>query len=529
MHGLAHFLDIAMFVAVCVALLAGFPVAFTLSGVAFVFGIIGYVLGVFDMSFFLAFPQRIFGTMINEVLIAVPLFVFMGVMLERSKVAEELLETMGRLFGKMRGGLGISVTIVGALLAASTGIVGATVVTMGLLSLPTMLRYGYSPRVATGSIAASGTLGQIIPPSIVLVILGDQLSNAYQKAQLDMGIFSPDTVSVGDLFAGALIPGLMLVGLYMLYQVAVAIFRPESSPPMPAAEAGSVSLGKVLHALLPPILLIIAVLGSILAGVATPTEAAAVGAVGAILLAGYRLNEDRPWPVYLAGLSLIALLILINYVDLRVARTEIPTGDRIGIWVATGLCLVLAYGGLVSLWRVFHGDVLVPVMRTTTQITAMVFVILIGAALFSLVFRGLGGEEMVHAALTGLPGGALGAMIAVMLLMFVLGFFLDFLEIVFVVVPLVAPILLTLEMADGSTMSPVWLGIMMAVNLQTSFLTPPFGFALFYLRGVAPPTVKTMDIYKGIIPFVFIQVLALVVLWYVPVLATWLPKVVYGG
>ncbi len=527
MEGFAHTLDLLMFVAACVVLMAGYPVAFTLGGVALVFGFLGYVLGVFDFSFFLAFPQRIFGTMTNEVLIAVPLFVFMGVMLERSRVAEELLETMGRLFGKMRGGLGISVSIVGALLAASTGIVGATVVTMGLLSLPTMLRYGYSPRLATGSIAAAGTLGQIIPPSIVLVILGDQLSNAYQKAQLDMGIFSPETVSVGDLFAGALIPGLVLVGMYMLYQVLTAIIRPESSPAMPEAEAGDVGLGKALHALVPPVVLIVAVLGSILAGVATPTEAAAVGAVGAILLAGYRTDESRPWPVYIAGLSLIGVLVLTSFMDLRVARTEIPAADMIGIWGAAALCLGVGYGLLVSMIRVLRGDVLIPVMRTTTQITSMVFVILIGAALFSLVFRGLGGEEMVHEVLHGMPGGALGAMIAVMLLMFVLGFFLDFLEIVFVVVPLVAPILLTLEMPDGSTMSPVWLGIMMAVNLQTSFLTPPFGFALFYLRGVAPPSVRTMDIYRGIIPFVIIQVIALVVLWYVPALATWLPTIVY--
>ena len=528
MEAFQHSLDILMFVVVCIVLMAGYPVAFTLSGVALVFGVVGYMAGVFDLSFFLAFPQRIFGTMTNEVLIAVPLFVFMGVMLERSRVAEELLETMGRLFGKMRGGLGISVTIVGMLLAASTGIVGATVVTMGLLSLPTMLRYGYSPRLATGAIAASGTLGQIIPPSIVLVILGDQLSNAYQKAQLDMGIFSPETVSVGDLFAGALIPGLVLVGMYMIYQLSMAFFRPESSPAMPAAEAGEVGLGKALHALLPPILLIVAVLGSILAGVATPTEAAAVGAIGAILLAGYRLDEAKPWPIYIAGLSLIGVLVLTGFMDLRVARTEIPTGDWIGIWLAILFCLGIAFGLLISLMRVLRGNVLVPVMQTTTQITAMVFVILIGAALFSLVFRGLGGEEMVHQVLTGMPGGALGAMIAVMLLMFFLGFFLDFLEIVFVVVPLVAPILLTLEMPDGGTMSPVWLGIMMAINLQTSFLTPPFGFALFYLRGVAPASVRTMDIYRGIIPFVFIQLIALIVLWYLPALATWLPKVVYG-
>ena len=526
--GIAHLLDLLMFVTVCVLLISGYPVAFTLAGTALIFALLGYVLGAFDLSFLGAFPNRIFGTMTNQVLLAVPLFVFMGVMLERSKVAEELLETMGKLFGPMRGGLGISVSIVGALLAASTGIVGATVVTMGLLSLPTMLKRGYSKELACGSISAAGTLGQIIPPSIVLVVLGDQLSNAYQKAQLDMGIFAPKTVSVGDLFAGALLPGLMLVGMYILYQVAVAILRPHAAPAMPPEEGDDLTIGKVVHALIPPVVLIISVLGSILGGIATPTEAAAVGAVGATLLAGYRLDEARPIPIYLAAVCLVGVLVLTSYVDLRVARTEIPTGDMIAIWVAVALCLGIAYGLLVSLVRVFRANVLVPVMQSTTQITCMVFVILIGAALFSLVFRGLGGEEMVHEILTGLPGGAVGAIIAVMALMFVLGFFLDFLEIVFVIVPLVAPVLLTLDMPNGQPMDPVWLGVMMAVNLQTSFLTPPFGFALFYLRGVAPPTVRTMDIYRGAIPFVGIQLLALVVLWFMPALATWLPKVVYG-
>ncbi len=528
MEGLAHSLDIMMFAAVCVLLLAGFPVAFTLAGTALIFGAIGYAFGVFDLSFFSAFPQRIFGTMTNEVLIAVPLFVFMGVMLERSKVAEELLETMGKLFGPLRGGLGISVSLVGALLAASTGIVGATVVTMGLLSLPTMLKNGYNPKIATGSIAAAGTLGQIIPPSIVLVILGDQLSNAYQKAQLEMGLFSPDTVSVGDLFAGALLPGLMLVSMYILYQIGMAILKPEGSPAMEIAPEDVVTWNKVLNALVPPVVLIIAVLGSILYGIATPTEAAAVGAVGATLLAGFRLRSDRPWPILLAAGALIVVLVLTGFMDLRVQRTVIPTRDMAGIAIAALCCVTIAVGLLIALVRVFRKNVLVPVMRTTTQITCMVFVILIGASLFSLVFRGLGGEEMVHELLNQMPGGAAGAIIAVMLLMFVLGFFLDFLEIVFVVVPLVAPILLTLPMPNGEPMSPVWLGIMMAVNLQTSFLTPPFGFALFYLRGVAPPEVRTMDIYRGIIPFVFIQMLSLIVLWYFPDLAIWLPKAVYG-
>ncbi len=529
MEALAHALDGLMFATVCVFLLAGFPVAFTLAGTALIFAALGYSAGAFDPAFLSAFPQRIFGTMTNEVLIAVPLFVFMGVMLERSKVAEELLETMGRLFGRLRGGLGISVSIVGALLAASTGIVGATVVTMGLLSLPTMLKRGYSKRLACGSIAAAGTLGQIIPPSIVLVILGDQLSNAYQKAQLDMGIFSPETVSVGDLFAGALIPGLILVGFYMLYQIVMAIVKPESSPAMPEEELGEVTAMQMVHALVPPIVLIVAVLGSILAGVATPTEAAAVGAIGAILLGGYRLEENRPIPIYVAAFSLVGVLALALDFDLRVARDVIGVRDMVGIVLAVAFCLGLGWGLLVAIWRVFRHNVLTEVVRSTTQISSMVFVILIGAALFSLVFRGLGGEEMVHEALTGIPGGAVGAMLAVMLLMFFLGFFLDFLEIVFVVVPLVAPILLQMEMPNGELMSPVWLGIMMAINLQTSFLTPPFGFALFYLRGVAPPEVRTTDIYVGIIPFVFIQVLALVMLWYLPVLATWLPTVIYGN
>jgi len=528
MGTLAHSLDVIMFAAVCVFLLAGFPVAFTLAGTALLFAGLGWLFGAFDLSFLGALPQRIYGTMTNEVLIAVPLFVFMGVMLERSKVAEELLETMGKLFGSLRGGLGISVSIVGALLAASTGIVGATVVTMGLLSLPTMLKNGYSPRLASGSIAAAGTLGQIIPPSIVLVILGDQLSNAYQKAQLSLGNFAPDTVSVGDLFAGALIPGLMLVGLYILFQVAMAIVKPQSSPAMVIAEGEGVGIGDLMRALVPPVVLIVAVLGSILAGVATPTEAAAVGAVGAVLLGGYRALGKRAWPVLGAAAALVGVLVLTSFMDLRIQRTEIPPAGVAGIALAAVFCVTILGGLAIALVKLQRDGVLGEVMRGTTQITAMVFLIMMGATLFSLVFRGLGGEEMVHALLENIPGGAAGAMLAVMAVMFVLGFFLDFLEIVFVVVPLVAPTLLMLDMPNGEPMSPVWLGIMLAVNLQTSFLTPPFGFALFYLRGVAPPEVKTADIYRGIIPFVVIQLSSLIVLWYLPELATWLPRIIYG-
>jgi TRAP-type mannitol/chloroaromatic compound transport system permease large subunit len=447
-------------------------------------------------------------------------------MLERSKVAEELLESMGLLFGRLRGGLGISVLVVGALLAASTGIVGATVVTMGLLSLPTMLRRGYDPKLASGMICASGTLGQIIPPSIVLVILGEQISNAYVDAQREIGNWSPDPVSVGDLFAGALLPGLVLVGFYILYQIAVAWLRPKSSPAMDPAEfggeRGAALWRRIGHAMVPPIVLIVAVLGSILAGVATPTEAAAVGALGAILLAALRLDEKRGIPILAAGGALIGMLILSGLFDLRVSRDEIGGADQAAIYAAFVLAAILAWGTLVSLWRIYKNRILHEVGRSTMQISAMVFVILIGAALFSLVFRGLGGDDMVHELLSNLPGGIIGAMLVVMLIMFALGFFLDFIEITFVVVPIIAPVLLQMDI------NPVWLGVMMAVNLQTSFLTPPFGFSLFYLRGVAPPEVTTGQIYKGVVPFVLIQLLALAIIGLFPGLVTWLPKIVFG-
>ncbi len=516
-----------MVAGVCGALMLGFPVAFTLSGAAMFFGLAGYAFDVFSLSFFGVLPNRIFGVMTNEVLIAVPLFVFMGVMLERSKVAEELLDTMGALFGAMRGGLGISVCVVGALLAASTGIVGATVVTMGLLSLPTMLRRGYDPKLATGTIAASGTLGQIIPPSIVLVVLGDQISNAHQEAQRALGNWSPDPVSVGDLFAGALLPGLALVGLYVLYTGVISWLRPEAGPAIPREElmegASGGLFSRVMHALVAPAVLIVAVLGSILAGVATPTEAAAVGAAGATLLGGHRLAPDRGLPIYTAAASVVLLLVLTANVDLRVARDVISAGEWAGIVAAIAACAGVSWGLLVSLARVYRDGTLHEVNAQTVRISAMVFGIVIGAQLFSLVFRGFGGDDIVHEILSGLPGGAFGAMLVVMLVMFVLGFFLDFIEITFVVVPIVAPVLLMMDL------NPVWLGIMIAINLQTSFLTPPFGFALFYLRGVAPKEVTTGMIYRGIIPFVGIQLSMLVLLAFFPAMATWLPKVVFGG
>jgi tripartite ATP-independent transporter DctM subunit len=460
---MAELMPLLLFLAVGGVLLLGYPVALSLGGTALAFAFIGEWFGLFDPAFISALPNRIYGVMTNETLIAVPLFVFMGVMLERSRVAENLLETMALLFGPMRGGLGISVTVVGMLLAASTGIVGATVVTMGLLSLPTMLRRNYSPSLAAGTICASGTLGQIIPPSIVLVLLGDVLSAAYQQAQLDMGVFSPETVSVGDLFVGALIPGLLLVALYIGYMLGVALLRPDAAPAIPAAERPRHDWRfwlRVVQVLLPPLGLIVAVLGSILYGIATPTEAAAVGAVGALLLAATQ-----------------------GQLRLR------TLGD---------------------------------VVRQTSIVTSMVFLIFIGAAIFSLVFRGLGGEEVVTHFLTSLPGGVVGAVALVMLVMFLLGFILDFIEITFVVVPIVGPVLL------GMGLDPVWLGVMIAINLQTSFLTPPFGFSLFYLRGVAPPEVTTVQIYRGVAPFIVLQLLMLGALALFPQLATWLPKAIYS-
>ena len=516
---MSAYLDLLMFAAACLVLLLGFPVAFTLAGVALAFGLIGQSLDIFDMGFFYALPQRIYGTMTNEVLIAVPLFVFMGTMLERARVAEDLLENMSRLFAGVRGGLGISVSIVGALLAASTGIVGATVVTMSLLSLPTMLRRGYAPSLAAGSIAAAGTLGQIIPPSIVLVLLGDVIANAYQKAQLEQGIFAPETVSVGELFSGSLIPGLVLVGLYIIYQVGLAIFKPSMAPL--AEYDDDLVLSDLLGALFAPIFLIISVLGSILAGIATPTEAAAVGAVGTILLAGHKLG-DRKKLMVAGALSVILVVALTSTFDLRLERDNIATPDLLAIGIALALCGVIVAAVGASLLTAYRLGVLESTMRSTTQTTSMVFVILIGAALFSLVFRGLGGDDTIHNLLQSLPGGTWTAVAVVMLVMFLLGFFLDFIEIIFVVVPLVGPVLL------GMGVDPVWLGVMMAINLQTSFLTPPFGFALFYLRGAAPESVSTGDIYRGAIPFVIIQLIMLALLAWIPEMATWLPEVVFG-
>ena len=511
-----------MFILACASLLIGYPVAFTLPGISVLFAGLGYAMGIFDMSIIGGVPQRIYGTMTNVVMMAVPLFVFMGVMLERSRIAEDLLESMGQLMGGIKGGLGISVTIVGALLAASTGIVGATVVIMGLMALPTMLNKGYSPAVASGGIAAAGTLGQIIPPSIVLVLLGDQLSSAWQASQLAQGNFSPTPLSVGDLFAGALIPGLGLVLLYIFYQVLVAIISPNSCPPVKDMEE-KIDLKPVLAAFLPPIILVVAVLGSILGGIATPTEAAALGAVGAILMAGYKNDKDRPMPVILAGVSIVALLFLGGVFDLRMGREDIGIMDYIAFAISIPTVIAMIWGVADSFMRVYRNRVIHEVVQMTAKTSSMIFIIMVGAALFTLIFLGFNGDYYITEFLTNLPGGRLGAFVLVMLVMFALGFFLDFIQIVFVVVPIVAPVLFLMDI------NPIWLGIMMAMNLQTSFLTPPFGYALFYLRGVAPEDrVKTTDIYKGVMPFILIQVLALVILYNFEGLVTWLPSIIFG-
>jgi tripartite ATP-independent transporter DctM subunit len=461
---LAETLAVLMVAAVCGLLFFGYPVALTLGGVSLAFAALGHAAGVMSFGFLGALPGRVFGVMTNDVLLAIPMFVFMGVMLERSRIAEELLETMGRLFGTLRGGLGVSVTIVGTLLAAAKGVVGATTVTMGLITLPAMLRHGYNKALAAGTVAATATLAQIFPPATVLVLLGDQLSTAFQAAQLSKGIFAPASVTVADLFAGAIVPGFALVAMYILFLIFMAVFFPKTSPaipPDPDAPRGFEMLRRLLEVLVAPLGLILAVLGSILGGIATPTEAASIGAIGAILLTARR-----------ARLS----------------------------------------------------EALGPTVHKTAQITAMIFLILIGATLFSLVFRGLGGDDLVHRTLSNLPGGVAGAILVVMLAMFLLGFVMDAFEIIFVVVPIVAPALLAMPGVD-----PVWLGVMMALNLQTSYMHPPLGPTLFFLRGVAPPEITTRHIYLGIVPFVGIQLLALVVLWFMPGLATGLPRMLYGG
>ena len=456
-----EWLSLLLFISIIAILLLGVPVSLALAGTSLIFAVIGIFLGEFEASFLTGLPNRIYGIMTNPTLLAIPLFVFMGITLEKSKIAENLLESLSVLFSGIRGGLAIAVTLIGMLLAASTGIVGATVVTMGLLALPTMQKNNYSTELSTGIICASGTLGQIIPPSIVLVMLGDVISSSYQYTQMNLGNYSPRTVSVGDLFAGALIPGVILVLFYISYILLISYIDPKSAPKNKESDIGPENPKKIISSLLPPLGLMVLVLGSILLGMASPTEAAGIGAFGALIISYTRKTLNKK--------------------------------------------LVLE------------------ISNSTLKITGMVFFILISASVFSLVFRGFSGDELVHNFLTGLPGDKVSAMIITMIVIFILGFILDFIEITFVVIPIVAPILL------GMGFDPVWLGIMIAINLQTSFLTPPFGFALFYLRGVAPDTVKTQQIYKGIIPFVLIQIIMLVILSIYPEIITFLPDYIYSN
>ena len=457
---MVEFIPLLMFGAICLVLLAGFPVAFSLAGTALIFAGVGILTGTFESAFLGAIPNRLYGDMTNMTLVAVPLFVFMGVLLEKSNLAQDLLSNMSEVIGGFRGSLAIAVIFVGALIAASTGIVGATVIAMGLISLPIMLSRQYDPSLSAGTICATGTLGQIIPPSIALVILGDVLSAAYQQSQLSIGNFSARTVSVGDLFMGALIPGIILVLCYALYVIVRAYLSPQMAP----SQDAEIIEGRwkiMLTSLLPPFVLITSVLGSILLGIATPTEAAGVGALGAIFLALSKRSLNRK----------------------NISEA----------------------------------------VETTTEITAMVFMILLGSSIFSLVFRGFGGDDLITGIFTELPGGAFGAVLVVMIIIFLLGFILDFIQITLVVVPIVGPALLMLGV------DPIWLGIMIAINLQTSFLTPPFGFALFYLRGVAPDNLATRDIYRGVIPFICIQIGLLIALAIFPQLVTALPQAVYGN
>ena len=452
-------LAIVMFLTTLGLLLFGFPVAFTLAGSALLFGFLGDALEVFNFRMIGFFPQRIFGTMINEPLVAVPLFIFMGIMLEKTKIAAGLLQSIGELFGTTKGGLGIGVVIVGMLLAASTGIVGATVVTMGMLSLPSMIKAGYDQKIATGTICAAGTLGQIIPPSIVLVLLATILQGANEEAAMLKGDLAPDPVTAIDLFAGALLPGLMLVVMFIIFIYFYARIFPNSCPPIQTERTRSEIYKEAFKSIFPPLILIILVLGSILMGVATPTESASVGAIGAAIIA-FTKGE-------------------LTFQNIK------------------------------------------EVSLNTVKLSSFVFVILIGASMFSLVFRGFNGDAMIEHFLGSLPGGLFTALLIVMVAIFILGFFLDYIEIIFVIVPLVGPILI----ANGA--DPLWLGILISLNLQTSFLTPPFGFSLFFLRGVAPKEIQTRNIYRGVMPFIGIQVLAIIIVAVFPGIATWLPNLMF--
>ncbi len=516
---MTEYLDLLMFGGLMAAILSGFPVAFATAGVAILFALIGWATGEMRIELLGAISDRAFGLITNQVLIAIPLFILMGAILEKSRIAEELLETMGRLFGRLRGGLAVSVVIVGALLAASTGIVGATVVAMGLIALPTMLRAGYSKSVASGVVCTAGTLGQIIPPSTLLIILSDVMSNAYQQAQYAEGKFSVEALSVGQFFAAAILPGFTLVALYLVYILLRGRLRPADMP-VADLDIGRPSLSETLRAVTAPILLIFAVLGAILGGVASPTEAASVGAVGALLLAGLRFGGGAR--IILAGVAALAALAFVSDLHpVRFQRSDIEPGD---IALGAGYVLLALLGAIavgVAVRTAIRRRVAQEALTSTLTMTSMIFATILAAGMFSLVFIGLGGEARVAEILAELPGGPTGALVFCMAFIFLLGFFLDFVEIAVIVLPLVAPPLILMGH------DPIWLGVLIAINLQTSFLTPPFGFSLFYLRAAAPPEITTAHIYRGVAPFIFLQILGVAVVWLAPEIATWLPSVVF--
>lgn len=513
-------LDLMLVAALIGGILIGYPVSFALSGVATIFAFLGWLTGNFDLRLLGALAQRVFGLVTNDVLIAIPLFVVMGVVLEKSRIAEDLLETMGRLFGRLRGGLGISVMVVGALLAASTGIVGATVVAMGLIALPTMLRNRYQPEMASGIVCTAGTLGQIIPPSTLLIILADVMSNSYQQAQFSLGKFSIETISVGQMFAAALFPGLLLVTIYILYLVVRGWLSPGVAPAMSGQDVEPVTVREVIGAVLPPIFLIVAVLGSILGGIATPSEAASVGAVGAILLAGSRLGRSAP--LMIAGtVALVGLAMVAGVSPVRLQRSDIGAGD----WALGVVCFILLLVGFVALFKalklMMDRKILKSILTSTMTVTAMIFATILTASIFALVFIGLGGEDRIEWVITTMPGGATGALVFCMILIFILGFFLDFVEITVILLPLITPTLILMGH------DPIWLSVLIAINLQTSFLTPPFGFSLFYLRGAAPPEISTGQIYRGVVPFIALQGVGIALIWFFPRIATFLPKLIF--
>ena len=521
--------DIILVVVVLVALMSGLPVAIVLMGVPILVALLASMAGEFDATLLLAIPSRLFGVVTNPVLQAIPIFVFMGLVLKETKIAENMLAAVQVVARGNSGGLLVSVSIVGMLLAATTGVVGASVVTLAVLALPQLLRSGVSPSLATGSVAAAGTLGQIIPPSIVLIVLGDQLSNAWQTMQLDAGEFAPDTISVSDLFAGAVVPGMLLTGLFVGYQIwkswgAEALVQDQP-------EEGS-NLFRTCFGFLLPVVLIVAVLGSILGGLATPSEAAAIGAVSALLIALISSGDQVSKATVTTGtigLGAFGLVLILSFfADVDPSASDQSGTSLAALVVAVILVSTIVFSLMVAFISLACSGVLRIVLTEAVHLSSMIFFIVWGAAVFSLVFRGFGGDVRIEGLFSHLPGGVYGALFFVLLIIFVLGFFLEFLEICFVVVPLVAPVLLAIPMANGDAMNPIWLGVLLALVLQTSFLTPPFGVALFYLRSVTPSEVTTTQIYRGVAPFVVLQLLIVGIVMFFPQLATFLPRLLIG-